>query len=50
VEILGRVGFEEARVVERFDCFRGTSKEAVARKFGVRGANVFARKATRRFA
>jgi hypothetical protein len=31
-------------VAERFDCFRGTSKEAVARKFGVRGANVFARK------
>lgn len=42
--ILGHVGLEEAHVVERFDCFRKTSKENVARKFGVRGANVFARK------
>jgi hypothetical protein len=30
--------------VQRFDCFRQTSKEDVARKFGVRGVNVFARK------
>jgi hypothetical protein len=29
---------------ERFDPFRGTSKEALARKFGVVGVNVFARK------
>ena len=33
------------RITERFDCFRGTSKENVARKFGVHGVNVFARKA-----
>ena len=33
------------RITERFDCFRGTSKETVARKFGVHGVNVFARKA-----
>jgi len=26
--------------VKRFDCFRGTSKEKTARKFGVEGANV----------
>jgi SAM-dependent methyltransferase len=31
-------------ITERFDCFRGTSKEDVARKFGVHGVNVFARK------
>jgi hypothetical protein len=33
------------RISERFDCFRGTSKQNVARKFGVHGVNVFARKA-----
>ena len=33
------------RITERFDSFRGTSKENVARKFGVHGVNVFARKA-----
>jgi hypothetical protein len=38
------VGFVDVRVVARFDCFRGTSKERTARKYGVRGANVFARK------
>ena len=39
-----RLGFEAVGVVERFDSFLGTSKENIARKFGVRGANVFARK------
>jgi hypothetical protein len=38
------VGFSDVRVVSRFDCFKGTSKEATARKFGVRGINVLARK------
>jgi hypothetical protein len=32
---------------ERFDCFRGTSKEAVAEKYGVVGVNVYARKPNR---
>jgi SAM-dependent methyltransferase len=32
-------------ITERFNCFHGTSKENVARKFGVHGVNVFARKA-----
>lgn len=32
-------------ITERFDCFRDTSKEIVARKFGVHGVNVSARKA-----
>jgi hypothetical protein len=31
-------------IVARFDCFLGTSKEQVARKYGVRGVNVLARK------
>jgi len=34
----------DVAVVARFDAFAGTSKENVARKFGVRGVNVFARK------
>jgi hypothetical protein len=31
-------------VVERFDAFRGTSKERTAMRFGVIGVNVFAKK------
>lgn len=38
------LGFQDVRVTARFDCFRGTKKENTARKYGVRGANVFARK------
>jgi hypothetical protein len=38
------VGFVDVAVVQRFDCFAGTSKEGVARKFGVTGVNVLARK------
>jgi hypothetical protein len=38
---------ESVGVVARFDSFRGTSKENIARKFDVRGANVFARKKSR---
>jgi hypothetical protein len=33
----------DVRLTRRFDCFRGTSKEKIARKFGVQGVNVFAR-------
>ena len=42
--LLGHLGFDEVDVKERFDCFRGTSKEGVARKYGVVGVNVYARK------
>jgi hypothetical protein len=34
----------QVAVRERFDCFRGTSKERTARKYGVVGVNVYARK------
>jgi hypothetical protein len=44
VSLLRDLGFEDVRVTARFDCFRGTKKENTARKYGVRGANVFARK------
>jgi hypothetical protein len=42
--VLGRVGFEEVAIRERFDPFLGTSKERTARKYGVVGVNVFARR------
>ena len=31
--LLGRVGFDDVVVKERFDCFRETSKERVAKKY-----------------
>ena len=43
--MLVRVGFCDVAVREKFDTFRGTSKERIARKYGVTGVNVFARKA-----
>ena len=45
VEVLNRIGFHlNVELRERFDPFRGTSKEGTARKFGVMGVNVFAQK------
>ncbi len=44
VESLREVGFEAVELVRHFDCFRGTSKEETASKFGVGGVNVYARK------
>ena len=43
--MLEQVGFFAVEVTARFECFRGTSKERVARKYGVRGVNLLARKA-----
>ena len=42
--MLGQVGFRGVEVRERFDSFRGTSKERIARKYGVLGVNVYAQK------
>jgi hypothetical protein len=39
---LSQIGLEEVRITARFDCFRATSKEKTARKYGVHGVNVFA--------
>jgi hypothetical protein len=44
VALLAHLGFVDVVVKERFDCFRGTSKERVAMKYGVVGVNVHARK------
>jgi hypothetical protein len=43
--VLNRAGFTGVRIAERFDCFQGTTKERTARKYGVTGVNVYARKA-----
>ena len=40
--LLTQLGFQGVVAKERFDCFRGTSKEGVARKYGVVGVNVHA--------
>jgi len=40
------VGLIDIRVTDRFECFRGTSKERTALKYGVIGVNVYARKPT----
>ena len=42
--LLQDLGFQSVRITEYFDSFGGTSKERVARKYGVRGVNVHARK------
>jgi hypothetical protein len=41
---LSGLGFEDVRVTAYFDCFRGTTKESTAKKYGVRGANLFGQK------
>ena len=42
--VLEDIGFRSVRVSEYFDPFGGTSKERVARKYGVRGVNLHALK------
>ena len=42
--MLEAIGFGSVRMAEYFDPFGGTSKERVARKYGVRGVNVHALK------
>lgn len=37
-------GFSDARIIEVFDPFLGTSKEKVARQYGVQGVNFMAYK------
>jgi len=46
IQLWQHFGFEDVRITDRFDCFAGTSKEDVAREFGVHGINVFARRGT----
>jgi hypothetical protein len=42
VNLVTLIGFEQARVTHRFDCVGGTSREQIARWFGVTGMNLHA--------
>ena len=44
MRVLGEIGFRSVRIAEYFNPFGGSSKERVARKYGVRGVNVHALK------
>jgi hypothetical protein len=44
VSALTSIGLEAVQVTQHFDCFRATSKEKIAHKFGVQGVNIFAHK------
>ena len=44
LEVRPAIGFRAVELRERFDAFRGTSKERLARKYDVMGVNIFARK------
>jgi SAM-dependent methyltransferase len=44
VRLVADAEFRDVALCEEFDSFLGTSKEATARRFGVMGVNVFARK------
>ena len=48
MSLLSRIGFETVTIQERFDCFKGTSKENTAKKYGVLGVNVHAVRSTDR--
>jgi hypothetical protein len=44
IEALQQTGFQSVRVCNFFNSFSGTTKEKVARKYGVQGANFMAYK------
>jgi hypothetical protein len=44
IEALHQAGFRNARAFHFFDSFSGTTKEEIARKYDVRGANFIAYK------
>jgi hypothetical protein len=47
IPVLTAAGFVDVSMKDRFDCFRGTSKERTALKYGVLGMNIYARKPVR---
>ncbi|MCC7033507.1 MAG: hypothetical protein IT179_11815 [Acidobacteria bacterium] len=42
IDVFEQAGFLQPRIVARFDCFEGTTKERTARRYGVVGVNVLA--------
>lgn len=48
MEVTAQIGFVNAAVVERFDCYEGTSAKAkLSKDLYVQGVNLFARKPRR---
>jgi hypothetical protein len=42
---MAQIGFQDGRIVERFDCYEGTSAKAkLSKDLYVQGVNFFARK------
>lgn len=44
MDALESIGFEEVRITQRYEPFKGSSKEKTTIKYGVVGINVLARK------
>lgn len=42
IDAFATAGFDSPRIVARFDCFAGTTKERTARRYGVIGVNLLA--------
>ena len=47
IPVLTTAGFVDVALKDRFECFRRTSKEKTAIKYGVIGMNIYARKPAR---
>ena len=47
IPVLTRAGSVDVAIKDWFDCFRGTTKEKTAVKYGVLGVNIYARKPVR---
>jgi arsenite methyltransferase len=48
LEVTAQIGFVDGAVVERFDCYEGTSAKAkLSKDLFVQGVNFFARKPSR---
>ena len=44
IDAFASAGFDDVHVVGRFDCFAGTTKEGTARRYGVIGVSLSARR------
>jgi hypothetical protein len=42
--VFNSAGFRDVAITSRFDCFARTTKELIARRYGVVGVNLSARK------
>jgi len=44
IDVFAAAGFADVRITQRFDCFVSTTKERTARRYGVVGVNLSAKK------